>query len=128
LAQSARLPSFDAGHATDPEREEDHPMRRLLMASAVLTACAGLGSGPAAARDYPWCLQTYDRGGEFRQCYYDTYRQCQDSASGRFAMCERNYAFRSEPQRRPVKGKRATGCELDGPFDPACAPDGRRMR
>lgn len=64
-------------------------MRKLVLAMMALTA-AGVASlatsAPAAAYDYPWCLQGRDQGipGE---CSYTSYAQCMASASGRIAYC-----------------------------------------
>ena len=59
-------------------------------------------SAPAAAYDYPWCLQGRNEGipGD---CAYQTYAQCEASASGRFAYCNINprVAFGRLPPRRP---------------------------
>lgn len=64
------------------------------MRKTVLTALALIGAGfaslagtaPAAAYDYPWCVQ--GRGvGYPGDCSYQTYAQCQASASGRNVGC-----------------------------------------
>ena len=64
-------------------------MRRLVLASLVVAAAGAATlatSAPAAARDYPWCVQ--GRGvGYPGDCSYSTYAQCMASASGRFASC-----------------------------------------
>lgn len=79
-------------------------MRKTIF--AVLTVLAAgtaslAGSTPAAAYDYPYCLQNRQVGipGE---CYYQTYEQCMASASGRSATCAINprVAFGPLPQRR----------------------------
>ena len=81
----------------------------------MLTGCAGwatpsthgrawtadTGSAPAAAYDYPYCLQ--GRGvGIPGDCSYQTYAQCMASASGRALYCNINprVAFGPLPQRR----------------------------
>ena len=61
-------------------------MRKLVLAMMALTAgwfVTLATSAPAAAYDYPWCLQGRNEGipGD---CSYQTYAQCQASASGRF--------------------------------------------
>jgi hypothetical protein len=80
-------------------------MRRLVLAMMALTAGCVVTlatSAPAAAYDYPWCLQGRNEGipGD---CSYQTYAQCQASASGRFAYCNINprVAFGRLPPRRP---------------------------
>jgi hypothetical protein len=80
-------------------------MRKLVLAMMALTAgCVTTlaTSAPAAAYDYPWCLQGRNEGipGD---CAYQTYAQCEASASGRFAYCNINprVAFGRLPPRRP---------------------------
>ena len=67
-------------------------MRNAMMAViAVLAAGAATfaGSAPAAAYDYPYCLQ--GRGvGIPGECSYQTYAQCMASASGRGLYCNIN--------------------------------------
>jgi hypothetical protein len=75
-----------------------------LAMMAVTAGCvATLATfAPAAAYDYPWCLQGRNEGipGD---CSYQTYAQCEASASGRFAYCNINprVAFGRLPRRRP---------------------------
>ena len=67
-------------------------MRKTIL--AVMTVLAAgtaslVGSAPAAAYDYPYCLQ--GRGvGIPGDCSYQTYAQCMASASGRNAWCAEN--------------------------------------
>lgn len=67
-------------------------MRKITMAAfAVLAAGAATfaGSAPASAIDYPYCLQ--GRGvGIPGDCSYQSYAQCQASASGRGLYCNIN--------------------------------------
>jgi hypothetical protein len=80
-------------------------MRKTMFAMMTLAA-AGVanvvGSAPAAAYDYPYCLQ--GRGiGVPGDCSYQTYAQCQASASGRGLYCNINprVAFaRQQPRTR----------------------------
>ena len=59
----------------------------LTLVSAASAVIAG--SSPAAAFDYPYCLQGKQTGipGE---CAYSSYAQCMASASGRDAYCAIN--------------------------------------
>ena len=75
----------------------------ILAAMTVLAAGAASisGSTPAAAYDYPYCVQ--GRGiGIPGDCSYQTYAQCMASASGRGLYCNVNprVAFGPLPQRR----------------------------
>jgi Protein of unknown function (DUF3551) len=70
----------------------------LMSAGAVMTA----GASPAAAFDYPYCLQGQEWGmpGE---CSYPSYEACQAAASGRGLSCNINprVAFQQPPQPDP---------------------------
>ena len=63
-------------------------MRNAMLAVLALSAAGDrivAGSSPAAAYDYPYCLQ--GRGvGIPGDCSYATYAQCMASASGRNAL------------------------------------------
>jgi uncharacterized protein DUF3551 len=63
----------------------------MLVTTALLAAGAAMVAGPtpAAAVDYPWCIQ----GGGWGipgDCSYRSYAQCMASASGRFVYCNVN--------------------------------------
>jgi hypothetical protein len=85
-------------------------MRALVFAFA-LAAGAGFVAlcKPAQAHDYRYCL--YEDNSEAGDCYYDTYAQCEASASGRVGYCNINprAAFAQMPrsdhfyQQRPVE-------------------------
>jgi Protein of unknown function (DUF3551) len=80
-------------------------MSKLVLAMMALTAASVVmlaSSAPAAAFDYPWCVQ--GRGvGIPGDCSYETYAQCMASASGRALYCNINprVAFGWLPPRRP---------------------------
>ncbi len=77
-------------------------MRNAILALMAVTAAGAAtlaASGPAAARDYPYCL----RGGGYGytgDCSYTSYAQCLASASGRRAYCDVNPYFAFGEQRR----------------------------
>jgi len=77
-------------------------MRNAVLALLAVTAAGAVtlaGSGPAAASDYPYCIQ----GGGFGypgECSYSSYAQCQASASGRYVYCGINPRFAFGQQRR----------------------------
>ena len=62
----------------------------LIVAVLLATGAATLaGATPAAAFDYPWCVQ--GRGvGIPGDCSYTSYGQCMASASGRGLYCNVN--------------------------------------
>lgn len=72
---------------------------RAVAASLFFAAIAGFAgmASPAQARDYRYCL--YEHYGE--DCSFDTYAQCQVSASGRDAYCDVNKRFLFAPQPAP---------------------------
>ena len=76
-------------------------MRYATMAAlAVMAAGAATMATPAAAYDYPYCLQGSGVGipGD---CSYQSYAQCMASASGRRAYCNINpRAAFNQQQRR----------------------------
>ena len=77
-------------------------MRNAMLALLAVTAAGAAtlgGSAPAAARDYPYCIQGggYGYPGE---CSYSSYAQCQASASGRRVYCNVNPRFAFGEQRR----------------------------
>lgn len=72
-----------------------------ILALSAATVASLAGSSPAAAYDYPYCLQ--GRGiGIPGECAYSSYSQCMASASGRALSCNINprVAFGQQPQRR----------------------------
>jgi Protein of unknown function (DUF3551) len=81
-------------------------MRKVVLTMLALTA-AGFAtlatSAPAAAQDYPWCVQGRQTGipGE---CAYQTFAQCMASASGRDAYCGRNPRNAFGQQQAPRRG------------------------
>jgi hypothetical protein len=73
----------------------------MLATFALGSAASAMiaGASPAAAFDYPYCLQGKQTGipGD---CSYRSYRECQASASGRDAYCNVNPAFAYRHPRR----------------------------
>jgi hypothetical protein len=74
----------------------------VLLALASAGAAMIAGPTPAAAYDYPWCIQ----GGGWGvpgDCSYRTYAQCMASASGRYVYCNVNprVAFGQARRGRP---------------------------
>jgi hypothetical protein len=68
--------------------------KSMLIVSALLVTGAATiaGSAPAAAVEYPYCIQ----GGGFGvpgECSYRSYAECQASASGRRVYCGINPRF-----------------------------------
>jgi Protein of unknown function (DUF3551) len=82
-------------------------MRNTMLAIlALLSAGAATIAGPtpAAAYDYPWCIQ----GGGWGipgDCSYRSYAQCMASASGRLVYCNINprVAFGQPRRGRPYR-------------------------
>jgi hypothetical protein len=83
-------------------------MRKSVLTMLVLgaaTVATLATSAPAAAYDYPWCVQ--GRGvGIPGDCSYQTYAQCAASASGRQAYCNTNprATLNQVPRRRAPRG------------------------
>ena len=83
-------------------------MRKVMLAMLALTAVgmgSTAGSAPAAAQDYPYCIQ----GGGWGlpgDCSYATYAQCMASASGRRVYCNINPRVAFGQQQYPRRHKR----------------------
>jgi hypothetical protein len=60
-----------------------------------------MGTSPAAARDYPFCIRGCDFGGGVGDCSFSSYQQCQATASGRDAYCAANPYFSANAELRP---------------------------
>jgi hypothetical protein len=82
-------------------------MRHAMLATLALLAAGAAtmaGSGPAAAIDYPYCIQ----GGGWGvpgDCSYRSYAECIASASGRRVYCNVNprFAFGQQRRARPYR-------------------------
>jgi hypothetical protein len=64
-------------------------MRNAMLALLAAGAVTMAGSGPAAAVDYPYCIQGWGVGipGD---CSYRSYAECMATASGRNVYCNVN--------------------------------------
>ena len=84
-------------------------MRKSTLAVLVSLAAGAAtlaGAAPAAAYDYPYCVQ--GRGvGIPGDCSYSTYAQCQASASGRNVFCNVNprAALNQQQQQQPRRAR-----------------------
>ena len=69
-------------------------MRNLVIALAAVSALgtASAVSSPAAAREFPYCMQGKDAGFP-GDCQYSSYAECKASASGRGEDCAINPRF-----------------------------------
>jgi hypothetical protein len=78
-----------------PSTTAEDAMRTAIL--ALLMCCAGstISASPAAARDYPFCIQGCDFGGGAGDCIFTSYQQCLATASGRDATCAPNPYYNS---------------------------------
>jgi len=78
-------------------------MRNFLLAALAVGAVVSTGMTPASAqpRDYPFCIKGADYLSGTGDCSFDTYQQCQATASGRMAYCDANpfYAYSKRVRR-----------------------------
>ena len=84
-------------------------MRVLLLAAVAVGAVVSIGtmSTSAQARDYPFCIKGDHYLGGLGDCSFDTYQQCQATASGRRAYCDANPYFGfSDRARGAYSGRR----------------------
>jgi hypothetical protein len=84
-------------------------MRNAKLAMLVLLAAGAAtmaAPAPAAAGDYPWCVQGREVGYP-GDCSYSTYAQCQASASGRHVYCGANprVAYGAYGSQRPARSR-----------------------
>ena len=80
-------------------------MRSAILALLVFGSIPVAGSSPAAALEYPYCVQSQIDSAD---CAYSSYNQCMASASGLGATCIVNpiVAF-SQPYPEPPRQRRA---------------------
>jgi Protein of unknown function (DUF3551) len=82
--------------------EGDENMRHAMLAIGALLATGvamTAGLSPAAAFDYPYCIQGKDFGVP-GDCSYRSYTECMATASGRDAFCNINPRVAAVPPRR----------------------------
>ena len=89
----------------------NYEMRKIRNAAThgfLLTAlCVGaavscvLAPSAAQARDYPFCIKGDGYDSAVGDCSFDTYEQCQASASGRLAYCDTNPFYRRSEEDVP---------------------------
>jgi hypothetical protein len=67
-------------------------MRIMLLAAAALMLGAAFNAVPTSAKAYPvypWCAFISGRGGA-TNCYFSTWEQCRQAASGNGGYCYEN--------------------------------------
>ncbi|SIO48538.1 Protein of unknown function [Bradyrhizobium erythrophlei] len=64
-----------------------------IVISAIVIAIGGVTH--VDAQDYPYCIQGDEFGGGAGDCSFNSYQQCQATASGRMAYCAANPALQS---------------------------------
>jgi len=69
-------------------------MRNLVLAMLAASGLAMIGTAPALAvgTRHPFCIQGTEHPG-LSNCTFDSYQQCQATASGRFLYCVENPYF-----------------------------------
>ena len=83
-------------------------MPRIFQALMLCCAVsAAIGTLPAAARDYPFCIKGCDFGSGRGDCSFSTYQQCQASASGRDAYCDANPYFNANAELQPDRTRQS---------------------
>jgi hypothetical protein len=80
---------------------EEINMAKMFAASLSIAVMAAIGMVPnaAQARDYPFCIKGADYGSPVGDCSFDTFEQCQATASGRMDFCAANpyFAYAKKP-------------------------------
>ena len=82
-------------------------MPRILQALMLCSCVSAIGTLPAAARDYPFCIKGCDFGAGRGDCSFSTYQQCQASASGRDAYCAENPYFTAKAELQPDRSRQS---------------------
>ena len=77
-------------------------MRAALLAVMAIGTLSAIGTAPAEARDYPYCIKGRQWLSPLGDCSFSSYAQCQATASGRFAYCDVNPFYNS---RNEVRGE-----------------------
>ena len=72
-------------------------MRMVLVPVAAMLLIGMFGSGPAEAREYPWCAR-YDW--TTRNCGFVSFQQCLATISGIGGRCEPNPFYKAPPPRK----------------------------
>ena len=78
-------------------------MKHVVLCCTIIAAAYGTSPPETAnaqnSKDYKYCLYE-GRGGGASDCSFDTFAQCQASASGRVADCRINPRYAFDRQRR----------------------------
>jgi hypothetical protein len=82
-------------------------MRKALWGLAAFCAVAALGTPPATAREYPFCIKGCDFGAGRGDCSFSSYQQCQATASGRDATCAENPYYSAKTELQPERGRQS---------------------
>ena len=80
-------------------------MRAALLALMAIITVSAIGTSPAEARNYPFCIKGHDWLSPIGDCSFTSYAQCQATASGRFAWCDTN-PYQSYDQMSPRDTRR----------------------
>lgn len=87
-------------------------MSKLLLTAAiyavtiVLSAVGGAAPGHADA-NAPVCARVYSQGGDYQECNFYNYQQCQATVSGRGGSCFDNPTYRESLARMPQRSRSA---------------------
>jgi hypothetical protein len=79
--------------------------KMALSAAFAIAALFTVSAMPAAAIEYPWCVQYTGDDGGGRNCGFVSYDQCMMTARGGGAFCERNQFYSDATPQRPRKRK-----------------------
>jgi hypothetical protein len=72
-------------------------------AAALIHAGAAQAQVPVSYPVYPWCAEYGGRGGGGTNCYFSTWEQCRQAASGNGGYCHQNpfYGYAGYPGDQP---------------------------
>jgi Protein of unknown function (DUF3551) len=81
-------------------------MRHIVWVLLALGCVNAIDATPAGARDYPYCIKGCDFGSGLGDCSFETYQQCQATASGLVATCAPNPYFNQRADPQPNRSSR----------------------
>ena len=78
-----------------------------ILALTILAIATVSVAGPAAARDYPFCIKGCDFGAGRGDCSFTSYQQCKATASGRDAYCDVNPQYNANAELQPDRSRQS---------------------
>ena len=78
----------------------------IALSTALAILALSAFAQPAAAIEYPWCVQYTGNGGGGRNCGFVSYEQCMMTARGAGGFCEQNLFYLDQEAKRPQRPRK----------------------